>query len=31
LAGFRFEVLDVDNYRIDQVMVSKIDNTGGET
>ena len=24
-AGFRFEVLDVDNYRIDQVMVSKLD------
>jgi CBS domain containing-hemolysin-like protein len=23
-AGYRFEVLDVDNYRIDQVMVSKL-------
>ena len=28
-AGFRFEVLDVDNYRIDQVMVSKLDPNNG--
>ena len=28
--GYKFEVLDVDSYRIDQVMVSRLpQNTGG--
>ena len=25
VAGYKFEVLDVDSYRIDQVMVSRLD------
>ncbi len=30
VGGFQFEVLDVDSYRIDQVMVTRLDQTPGE-
>ncbi|KAB2970580.1 hemolysin family protein [Zoogloea sp.] len=30
LAGYRFEVLDVDNHRIDQLLVSRLDGASGE-
>jgi CBS domain containing-hemolysin-like protein len=29
-AGYRFEVLDVDNHRIDQLLVSRLDGASGE-
>jgi CBS domain containing-hemolysin-like protein len=29
-AGYRFEVLDVDNHRIDQLLVSRLDDEAGE-
>lgn len=31
LAGYKFEVVDIDNYRIDQLLVTRIDNKAGVT